>query len=275
MEQLEGIQDSVEGQEVQDVGTENGSNGATDSAPSVVDLDSLDKFKYQGREWTQDELKRSIMMNQDYTKKTQALAQERQETKYWENLRTDLDAVRKNPALMGEFMKIYPSKFHTWLDDIQSTTQTHQGQGQQAGQPQTGIANIDPGFYREFLQIKADLQEKTVQAIESDLDRKFASFEKKYPHADEQVVLAHADRLLQSGDKLTNESWDKIWKEANDRAEGRYKSFYSKQVTAQKTANKKGADVPGGGGTPGQAPRVPRTIKEATRMALDEYENSR
>jgi len=81
----------------------------------IIELDGLEKFKYEGRD-TPKEIEaweKGHMMQSDYARKTQAISEER---KYYDNLHVDLAAVRNNPSLKSEFLKIYPEKFHSHLD---------------------------------------------------------------------------------------------------------------------------------------------------------------
>lgn len=232
----------------------------------IVDLDSVEKFKFQGREWTPNELQRSYMMQRDYTQKTQALSEQ---TKYWENLEHDLARIKNEPQLIGQFMQIYPEKFHRFLDFAGAAPSS-------PGTKQTNVTpqGVDPSFYREFQELKADMHTRKVQAIEAELDNKFSGLQKKYPYADEEVILARAEALLAKGTELNDKTWDALWKSNNEKMEKAFKGHYSKQVASQKNANTKSADIAPGGGIPGQAPRTPKTLKEASRFALEELENN-
>lgn len=246
---------------------------ATESAaPTIIDLDSAQNatIKFQGREWNSQDLSRAYMMQSDYTKKTQAIAEER---KYWDNLEYDLARLKQDPNLAGQFMQIYPQKFHRYVDFVTGGQAATSIPGQ-TRQNNTQSQGIDPSFYREFQQMKADINERNVQAIQAELDAKFSVLQKKYPFADEEAILARADSLLQQGVKVTEQTWDQLWRANHQKMEKISKDFYSKQVASQKNANKKSSDIAPGGGIPGQAPRTPRTIKEASRFALEELENS-
>lgn len=238
-------------------------------APQVTDIGTLDKFTFQGKEWTPKELQSAYMMNADYTRKTQALAEER---KYWDNIDSDLKAVRSDPRLMAKFMEIYPQKFHSFLSYVSSNTSSQQAQTTQTGQTTpNSIAQMDPEFYREWLETRNQLKEEKVAALEEKLESTFERMETKYPFADRQSVLAKAEYIVSNKE---NPDWDKLYKESNDRISGISKTYYSKQVTAQKTANKTAKDVATGGGIPGTKPKVPRTIKEATEFAMEEINRS-
>jgi hypothetical protein len=235
---------------------------------SLVDLDSTERFKFQGREWTPQELQKAYMMQADYTRKTQAISEER---KYWDNLEADLAKIKSEPQLMSQFMQIYPRQFHKFLDYVSTQQATSQSTMSQPNQGPRSIAELDPQFYRDYQTMKLELTEKNVQAIEAELDAKFSTLSKKYPFADEQAILAKAQVLI---DQKQTPNWEKLWKENNERLEKVAKEYYSKQVNAQKQANRRGKDIPPGGGVPGQAPVKPKTIKEASKFALEELENN-
>lgn len=239
-----------------------------DSEPQVIDLDSTEKFKFQGREWTPKELRDAYMMQSDYTRKTQAIAEER---KYYDNLTHDLEAVSKNPALIEEFKKVYPEKYHAYLNYITKNTPQ---QSQQVEQQSNGI---DPKFLERFQKLEQtmtswekEMHEKQVAAIDAELDAKFKQLSEKYPMADEEAVIARAQALLGRGEKLDDKIWDSLWKSVNERNQKLAEQFYSKKVTEQKQANKMGKDIASGGGSVGQAPVKPRTIKDATNAFLSE-----
>lgn len=238
-------------------------SGADNSAPSVVDLDSLEKFKYAGREMTPKELHSMVLMQSDYTRKTQAIAEER---KYYENLAADLENVKQNPSLVDKFKSIYPDKFHHYLNYV-TTPQTAQKTEAQ------NYAQIDPQIMQRFLRLESDMNERAVSAINAELDAKFKTLSEKYPYADEEAAIARAQALLERGEQLTDKLWDGIWKSIHERNEGLFKNRQSDLVKKQKTANSRGKDVAPGGGIPGQAPRKPKTIKEATQYALEEMAN--
>lgn len=231
----------------------------------LIDLDKVQKFKYGGREWTPKDFQGAVMMQSDYTKKTQAIAQER---KYYDNLSADLEAVKGNPQLIDEFKKVYPEKFHSFLSYIQKEEQR---QAKEAPQEQAS----DPA-YKQFQsrieQIENHFKEQEVSSINAELDNKFSQLSKKYDMADEESVLARAQTLvekLQSENpgqkvKISDQQWDQLWKTVHDKAEAAFNARYTKQVQSKLQNNARAKDVPAGGGIPGQAPRKFETIREAS-----------
>jgi hypothetical protein len=265
-----GADESASTQESEDLtSSEGASTEQTSMEQKLVELDSLERFKYAGRELTPKELQSMIMMQSDYTRKTQALAEER---KYYDNLSADLAAVKANPSLAEKFKSVYPEKFHGYLD--YAISQQGQGQTQQTQQQQQQQAQIDPEFKRRFDALEADLNERKQAAINAELDAKFKTLSEKYPYADEEAAIARATALLDRGEKITDKVWDGIWKSVHERNEGLFKQKYAAQFNKQKEANLKGKDGASGGGIPGQAPKQPKNIKEASRFALEELQQS-
>lgn len=240
------------------------------AAQSLVDLDSVQKFRFEGKEWTPKDFRSAYMMQADYTRKTQALAEER---RYYDNLQADLAAVKANPALASKFRSVYPQKFHGFLDYASPAQAAAQAANQAgAAQPQ----GADPALLARIEAMERVNQQRESAAIDAEINATFETLSKKYPLADESSVIAKAEALLShardQGDqdfKLDAKTWDRIWKADQERQESRYKAHYSKQVQNQTAANRKGKDAATGGGIPGQAPKTPRTIKAATQALMD------
>ncbi len=102
----------------------------------------------------------------------------------------------------------------------------------------------------------------------SELERTISTLSAKYPFADEEQVLSRAQALRERGEELDEKSWDGLFKMVNDKNENFLKMRQSEQIKKQQSANQKGKDVASGGGTPAQAPRKFKTIKEASEAAL-------
>lgn len=244
----------------------------------LVDLDSLEKFRYGGREWTPKDLQSSILLQNDYTKKTQALADER---RYYDNLAHDLANVKADPRLIAQFKQTYPEKFHSYLKYVTPAQAQAAAQQQQQRQQQQAEPKSEQALEERLNRIESDLHEKKVAAIEAELDAKLSKLSEKYPMADEEAALARAQAFLDkkridhgSGATVTDKDWDAIYKSVHERNQKLADQYYSKKVKEQTQANRKGKDVASGGGIPGQAPQRPKTIKEASQFALQELENS-
>lgn len=243
-----------------------------------IEIDSLDKYRYQGRQLKDWES--GYMRQQDYTQKTTQLAQER---KYFDNLAIDLDRVRQNPSLAEQFRSIYPDKFHPYLRYVtENSSRNPNDQATSQHQQQQNFSRLDPAMEVRIHQLEKHFRDQEVASISAELDHKFRTLTQKYPFADEEAVVARAQALLvkiKEADplnpniKISDKQWDLLWKSQHERAYGLSDSQYKKQVQSQIQANRKGADVGRGGGTPGHAPREFRTLKEATNAALADIES--
>lgn len=235
------------------------------SAAPIVDLDSVEKFRYAGREWTPKDFQGAYMMQSDYTKKTQALSEER---KYYDNLQTDLDQVKANPQLAAEFRKVYPKNFHRYLDYV--TPAQAAAEMKQTQSP----GKLDQAVEDRINRIESAFHEQKVAAVEAELDAKFKTLAAKYDFADEEAVIARAQALLGRGEKLTDKVWDSLWKSVHDRNLKISDQRQAEKVKKQTQVNAQGKDMGSGGGTPGSAPKVARTIKEAANFAREALEHS-
>lgn len=229
--------------------------------PSVLDLDSVDKFKFNGREWTPKDLKSAYMMQSDYSRKMQEISQDR---KYTDNLSQDVSAVIANPALVEEFKKIYPQKYHSVLDKILEKASPKQGL-ERPGSP-------DPVFVNRLDRLEKQIFEREVMAAEAEIDSKFKGFNEKYPYADEQVVIAQAQAILDKGEQINDKAFDTLFKQSHEKNQTRLEQIYSKKVGEQKKANSIAKDMGSGGGTLGKAPTKFKSIQEATSALAREYE---
>lgn len=235
----------------------------TPAEQQIIDLDSTDKWKYGGKEWTSQEWKDSHLMHGDYTKKTQALAEERRAfedgiKRYYDNLDTDLKSVASNPALVAEFKRIYPEKFHAYLDNVIRKEQATGANPNSSAIPQE--------FMKRFESLESSIQEQRVNAINAELDAKFSVLQKKYPSAIEEMVLTRADGILKRGHVLDDKQWDQFFKDSHDQIEAHYKKTYGQKVKEQQSANLKGKDIAGGGGVPGRAPVEAKSIRAMSNL---------
>lgn len=236
------------------------------TAEEILNLDGTLKFKFGNREWTPDSLKKAIMFQSDYTKKTQELSETR---KYYDNLEYDLDAVRKNPQLADAFLKTYPKQFHKFLNLVGGSDQAASLQTQNRDTQ----APIPPELMDRFLRVESYVKETEVKAAEADLDAKFSTLSKKYPEAIEDVVLARAQALLDKGDTptITVEMWDKLWKQSHEETIKRFEAKQKETLNKQRTANQSYKGPSSGGGVPTGAPKR-ETMSQATDRAIRELQ---
>lgn len=241
-------------------------NGQQLTPQEILDLDKVEKFKFQGKEWNPKDFRNSYLMHQDYTKKTQEISQER---KFVSNLQYDLDNVKNDPSLASEFKRVYPEKFHKFLDYVVSKQPDNVQRNPEMDEIKREIS--------EFRSYREELAEQKIEAIQAELDSKFSKLSEKYTFADEDTVISKAQILLErlkddqgAKARITDAQWDMLWKSVHDRNKGIADKNYGTKINKQQQANLKGRDVPSGGGIPGHAPKKPRTIKEASDFALEE-----
>lgn len=258
---------------------------AEQALKQLLDLDSVEKFRWQGKEMTKQDLQNGYMTKQDYTRRTQELAKERQ---FAENFAHDYRKVISNPSLAAEFKQVYPKRYHDLIDEaLQEMTgksaTTKQEKPQTQNQP-----NVQRETDSELLQRLERLEQSTkareqevfeanAAAYRKELDRVCENFSKKYPFADVDAVLANAAYLVDKGERLHDPeskqideaAYDRLFKANHEAHQKRFESYQKEQVDKQKNANLKAKDSGVGGGLPGKAPRK-ETLAEATERAIRE-----
>lgn len=230
----------------------------TTTAQQLLDLDKTEKFLFKGKEMTRDELEKAYMRQQDYTKKTQALADER---KFIDNLSVDLKAVKSNPALVAEFKKVYPEKYHAYLDVV--LDQAAQQQQPQAAVPPEILQRLE-----QHEQMLTAVQEERQKAEEAKIDAQLETYEqkftKKYPLADVGSVYhaleAHVRKMRQEDEtygikNLDEKTIEHFYKQANEYFEKRFNEWNQNKLKNIRDVNERASDIPKGGGIPGEAPR--------------------
>lgn len=249
-----------------------GEQKSTEEIKELVDLDKLEKFRFDGRDWSPKDLKSAYLMQSDYTKKTQEVAKDRQ---YVDNFRHDLNTLIADPKRIEEFAKVYPKHY---TDIAKSILETLTTRGQKEEAPNQG-AGVDPKFLSEFNSIKGKISEweeaqrqAEIEKIHSWIDNQFDSLSKKYPFANAEAVNARASYLADTGTQITEQVLDKLFKSNNDEIKQAMDKVYKEKAVKQIEANKKGKDIGVGGGVPSQAPKGFKTIKEATAALLDDID---
>ncbi len=235
--------------------------------PTIAELEKLERFKFEGQEWTPKDLKNSILRHNDYTRKTQELAESRKavetEQLYRENFKADFDKVLQNPALIDVFKQYYPAH---WVAVAQELLNYQKPTAQTPNQTTQQGPGIDPGLMKKIEYIEKTFQQREVEALEKSLDSEFTKLGQKYPKANQELVLARAQLLSdQKIDILKDGALEKVFKDLNDLESSREKQWRESLIKEQKTANAKGRDIGKGGGTPGKAPE-----KMSFRQARDE-----
>jgi hypothetical protein len=242
-----------------------------------VELDSLERFKWEGKEWSPKDLKNAVLMQSDYTKKTKELAEER---KYVDNLSADLTALVENPSLLDSFKQIYPKKYHAYVEGILAKVKPSVDVESEQVQARPQAQQL-PDEVRQALEeakiVKADVEkikaaqfEKEVAAIEAQLGTIFSEMRKKYPLANEEAVIARAQSLIDQKYSVDEKVWAELWKSGHEANKKMFDNVYKTQISQQKQAHAQGSDIGAGGGIPGQAPKK-MSFKEATEAAIRDF----
>lgn len=243
---------------------------SADSTPSVVDIDKLEKFMYEGKEWTKDDLRKSILMHQDYTKKTQEVASERKaiesERRFAENVPYDLEKLARDPTLISEFKRVYPEKYHATAEKIL----------ERLGVPKTQIdqtrANDYSAEVARLERVEQWMNTVETEKMQQHLDHTFDKLKTQFPEADELVVIAKAQAKRNQGEDIKDSDFEKWFKADHESRSKKLEDYYLGKIKDQKAANRKGRDVPAGGEAPG-APQKKMNFKEATAQAIKDLSN--
>lgn len=258
--------------------------------PVVTDLSKLQKFSIDGKEYSYDQLKQERLKHEDYTRKTQEVADERRkfqtEAKYASNYRSDLRTVRAQPWKAAEFYKLYPDEYHDevkWIEQMYKSNPAmwSKSDGQPAGQPgqtkqeqpdvQELVERLISSRLKPFEEEKRVAQEKTMLA---QMDSREVKLKQKYPNANQFEVYAAAEFLAKGdqdnpdGRELTEADWDRVFRDSHERTLKSFKDWQAVGFKQQTQANRTLKDVQGGGGIPGEAPVVAKNIKQATQMFM-------
>ena len=243
-----------------------------DQLPSIAELERMDRFKFDGQEWTAKDLKNAYLRQQDYTRKTQELAEQRrsfeQERKFYENLNADLRMVKQNPALASEFVKIYPQKFHSALREI-----LNEGQGQSQSQQQSS-RGPDVDTMSRLANLEKFYHEQEVAKNETQINATLERLQSKYPDAIPEMVIGRVfeayNQMLQRDPqtKLTQQMWEDTFKSVDSYMKDLVNTRYRSKQQEQLKANRRSGDVSAGGGTVGRAPQKFKDLKSVTEFAV-------
>lgn len=136
-----------------------------------VDLGGEKVKRSQILEW-----KKNQLLQSDYTKKTQELAQQRKE----------LDELVK----FADYLKANPTKLQKVLAALEDKAESIQAQQQQV---QTDLQGLDPNDpYAKLLQAKFDALQKMIQPLQD----KLTQFEQQSKETHQQQMVAQAQQVL-------------------------------------------------------------------------------
>ena len=265
-----------------DLNTENAADTQTadSGSDSVLELETVDKFKWGGSEYTPDDLQNAFFRQSDYTKKTMELAEQRKnlesQQKFFDNFFIDAETVRQNPDLAAKFKQTYPESFHDKLDMYLKQA----GTGSDTPKPDKDLleklSKMEEKYSKlegSFDQLTTEAHEREVAASEKYLDSLFDTLGKKYEYADEDAIIQKAMHLLEENKKhgtnykMTDAAWDRLFKQDHDARQKKYTELYQKQMNAQIEKSHKASDVGVGGTAPGQKP-ASVALKDVADMAI-------
>lgn len=267
-----------------DTAPEGASNAATESPvaatkpegqePQVTDLDSLDRFRFQGKELSKADLQKLFAGESRQQP-------ESDNARFDQNFRYDLAAVLEKPQLLAEFRRLYPPEY------VQLAERALKAQGTQPTQA-TSEANAnakpaDPRFeevYQVAQEWKAMQREQRIEGIKNAVDKSFDKFSKKYSDADPEVINSRLIAMRQQGlelqtkqGKLREDVIEDLFKRDHEARLKAKEDWWKQKVEAQKRANSQARDVGHGGSASSPPPQKARTIKEATANALASLES--
>lgn len=254
------------------------------AAQQAYELEKLGKFRFQGQDWTAKDLEKAILRQKDYTQKTQKFAEERksyetstqEDLKYYKNLSWDIQAVLNDPSLAAEFIKTYPQKFHVELRDALTRAGAQGARGQQGQSNQNMRASAHEIDLMSRLQaLEGRDHEANVQRNEKEINQTVESLGKKYPDALPELAIGRAFEAHNAGVKLTPETWEGIFKDADRQMKDLVKQRYGNLVTKQMKANAKGRADDAGGAAVGRAPPKAKTFKQATELMINDLKSRR
>lgn len=241
------------------------SKGSSESqSQAIFDLSKAEKFILNGKETTLKELQAQIMMQQDYTRKSQEIAQDR---KYRDNLEFDLAKIEKNPKLVSEFKKIYPKQYHR-AADYAAHRMERQEQTQEQG------TDTQSHLVKQIVEdavgpIRSELDSYKTEAAVKQLDGIFAEMRSKFPDAKEKYALAELQALKDMEIPITQAKIEEVFKSLHEESKTLKESYHMEQLNKQKQANQKAKDAPSGGGIPGQAPKRYKNLEDLDSVQKD------
>lgn len=255
---------------------------------AVADLSKFKKILLDGQELSLDELKKERLRESDYRRKTMELAEERKQhqesAKFDVAYRSDLKVIKSQPWRAAEFYKMYPSEYHDevkWIEKLYKDNPSLWADGEPQGQKQATRPDQGPDLEKlveeQISRRLKPLEEKEARERErtylAEMDSRETKLMQKYKRANKFEVYAAAEYLSKEGDNgepraLTDTDWEKLFKESHERTVDMIKQAQAEEFNNQKQANAKLKDVQSGGGIPGEAPVVPRSLKEAKEHFL-------
>lgn len=257
------------------------------SLPEVYELEKLSKFKFQGQELTPKDLEKAVLFQKDYTKRTQALAEERRQheakaqafeddQRFQSNLQADLKIIRQHPNLAEKFLETYPAKYHPYLQQVLAEISVGS-----ANRPNQNVPNYDVlALTKEVNELRSVHNEQKIQTETARLDGLVKDLSQKYPDAMTELVLgrvytAWTEELQKDPNaRIADQSWEETFKAVDQEMKDIVKKKYNTRVKQQLEANSKARGTPVGGAAPGRAPQKFRNIGDVTKAAVNRLRSS-
>lgn len=240
----------------------------------IFNIDKHEKVVFNGKEYTPEQLNKAMLMQSDYTKKTQAIASER---KYYDNLQYDLEAVAEDPRKADQFKKLYPEKFHGYLNFLNTGAQGSNSRDKSGDESGDLVAELKA----ELREVKSKLGEydqkfhdEKVEAEDSRLDAIFTKLSGKYDLADEDAIVNRAQALIKQNQdnphfRMTDAAWERLFKADHEARDKRYSERHKRLLEQQAKQGDRGADGGPGGAAPGR-PRKRESMAEATERMIQD-----
>lgn len=244
--------------------------------PQASDLDSLDRVRFRGKEFSKEELENLLL--------GQGQRQETDTKKFDDNFAYDLAAVMKDPSKLAQFSQIYPANYVQRAQFIlEQNGISAKAESRTNGQPESksGDQRLDE-MWSTVQEFKQQQKESRIQAYQHQVDTTFDKLATKFPEADQEVInsrlqaiLAQGVNIMDAKGNLDSKVVEKLFKQDHDARTARYEATYRKKVDAQKTASTNARDM-GRGGTPASiSGNSPRTIRDATKNFMRDIEASK
>lgn len=237
--------------------------------PDLLDLDKHERFLFNKKEMTRQELADSVLRHGDYTKKVQEVSEAR---KYADNFETDLARVIEKPELLEKMKSIYPPGYVAIAEKVlQRMTPAEKAELAEAESEPEGdaAAKLPPELLKRIEKVEGFVSSyeerqalQKVEAIKTDINKWFDEFGKKYDLADPDAILNQAFALNEQGKPINREVMEGLFKRAHERMDGTFAKRYSQRVEEQKKASRAAKDVGSGGGTPGSAPKKYKNLRD-------------
>jgi hypothetical protein len=235
----------------------------------VPELDKLERFRFEGRDLTPKELKQAFLRQDDYTRKTQSLAETR---KYVDNFAADAQAVLDKPELLAKFQELYPPEYHALMERYLKLGKQPDTQSTATEKPAINMPPEVEQMVQEIRQHQQEVREQKVQAATETINSLHTRLGEKFPYADADVVDRRIELAIEKGLKITHENLSKVYENAykshHEALKSRLDKLASRKVGDQVAAGRAARDVSGGGGLPAQAPKKHKNFASITQDAL-------